>query len=113
MLLQPPQEKRTQSGGEPAARDALSGFSIFAEGFEGRAEMVLVAEVGVLDEIHNALQIEQPIFERRASESKTMLGFQLFDELSDLRAGIFDELCLVENHGAESEFLQFLKIAAK
>ena len=64
-----------------------------------------------MDEIHDAPQIEQAIFQRRAGEREAVLGFQLLHRLRDLRAGVLDELRFVENHGAEGEFLQFLEVA--
>ena len=73
--------------------------------------MFLRAEITGLHEIHDAPQIEQPIFQRRAGERQAMLGLQLLDRLRDLRAGILDELRFVENHRAEGEFLQLLQIA--
>ena len=46
-----------------------------------------------------------PVSARRCSD------LQLLDRLRDLRAGILDELRLVENHRAERKFLQLLQIA--
>ena len=63
--------------------------------------MFLVAEITGLDEINDAPQIEQPIFQRRAGQRKAMLGLQLLHRLRDLRAGVLDELRFVENHRAE------------
>ena len=73
--------------------------------------MFLVAEIAGLDEIHDAPQIQQPVFQRRAGERQAVLGLELLDRLRDLRAGILDELRLVQNHRAEREFLQLLQIA--
>ena len=73
--------------------------------------MFLVAEVTGLDEIHDAPQIEQPVFQRRAREREAMLGLELLDRLCDLRAGILDELRLVQNRRPERKFLQLLQIA--
>src|ERR1035438_6308297 len=80
-------------------------------GFVGLDKLVLVAEVAGLDEIHNAPQIEQAVFQRRASERQPVLGLDLLHRARNLRAGIFDELRLVQNHRAEGEFLQFLQVA--
>ena len=73
--------------------------------------MILAAEVAGLDEIHDAPQVEQAVFERRAGQSEALIGAELFDRLSDLGGGIFDELGLVENDGAELEFLEGLEVA--
>ena len=73
--------------------------------------MLLVAQIARLDEIHDAPQVEQAVFERRAGEGQAMVGFQLFDRLRDLRARVLDELGFVENHGPEGEFLEFLQVA--
>ena len=40
-----------------------------------------------------------------------VLALQLLHRLRDLRAGILDELRLVQNHGAEGELLQLLQVA--
>ena len=73
--------------------------------------MFLVAEVTGLDEIHDAPQIEQPVFQRRAGQRQAVLGLQLLDRLGDLRAGVLDELRLVQNRRAEGELLQLLQVA--
>ncbi len=114
VLFQAAQQQRTQLGGKPFARDALDGLGVFAAfrlvGFE---EMFLVAEVAGLDEIHDAPQIEQPVFQRRAGERDFVLALQLLHRLRDLRAGILDELRLVENDGAEGELVKLLQVAAE
>ena len=126
MLLQPAQQERAQLGRKPLARDALDGLGLFAarqrfdrRGFIGNRrarfvgfdKLVLVAEVAGLDEIHDAPQIEQPVFQRRAGERQPVLGLDLLDRARNLRAGIFDELRLVQNHRAEGELLQLLQVA--
>ena len=42
--------------------------------FVGFEEMFLVAEITGLDEIHDAPQIQQPVFQRRAGEREAVLG---------------------------------------
>ena len=112
VLLQAAQQQRAQLGREPAAGDALGGFGVLAAArLVGLEEMFLVAEVAGLDEIHDAPQIEQPVFQRRAGEREAVLGLQLLDRLRDLRAGVLDELRLVQNHRAEGELLQLLQVA--
>ena len=126
VFLQAAQQQRTQLGRKPFARDALGGFGFLAARrlfhrrgivghlrarFVGFDKLFLIAEVAGLDEIHDAPQIEQPVFQRRAGERQAVLGLELLDRLRDLRAGILDELRLVQNHRAEREFLQFLQIA--
>jgi len=42
-------------------------------------ELLLVAEVAGLDEVHNAPKIEQPVLEGRAGEGQPVVGLELFD----------------------------------
>ena len=79
----------------------------------GVQELFLRAEIAGLDEIHDAPQIEQAVFQRRAGERDLVFALQLLDRLRDLRAGVLDELRLVQDHGAEGEFMQFLQVAAE
>ena len=112
VLLQAAQHERTQLGGKAAARDALRDLGVFAAAARrSRVKCSCVAEITRLDEIHDAPQIEQPIFQRRAGQRQALLGLQLLDRLRDLRAGVFDELRFVENHRAEREFLQLFQVA--
>jgi len=126
VLFQAAQQQRTQPGRKPFARDALGGLGFFApDGRFHRSGLVndrrarfvsfdklfLIAEVAGLDEIHDAPQIQQPVFQRRAGERQAIFGFELLDRLRDLGARVFDELRLVQNHRAERELLQFLQIA--
>ncbi len=126
VLFQAAQQQRAQLGRKPAARNTLGrlgllatrfrrGNGLFAAraGFVRLDKLLLVAEVTGLDEIHDAPQIEQPVFERRAGKREAMFGFELLDRLRDLRARVLDELRLVQNHRAEREFLQLLQIAAE
>src|SRR5690242_6400246 len=113
VFLQTTQEKRTQLRGEPAAGDALGGFSIFAARLIGRGEMVLVAEIVWLNKVDDTPQIQQSILQGRARERKPVLGFQLLYGLRDLCPGVFDELRFVEDHRAKRKLLQFLEITAK
>ena len=79
MLLQPAQQQRAQLGGKFAARDALGGLGIFAAlRLVGVEELFLIAEIIRLDEIHDAPQIQQPVFERRAGEGDFIFALQLF-----------------------------------
>jgi len=50
--------------------------------------LFLIAEVAGLDEIHDAPQIQQPVFERCAGEGQAVFGLELLDRLRDLRARI-------------------------
>src|SRR6185436_13422346 len=103
------QQQRAELGGETAARDALGALSLRAAlRLVGLDEMLLIAEVAGLDEVHDAPQIQQPVFERRAGEGELVLALELLHGLRDLRAGVLDELRLVENHRAERELLQLL-----
>ena len=91
--------------------DSRAFSAVAASRLVGFEKLFLVAEVAGLDEIHDAPQIEQPVFQRRAGERQAVLGLQLLDRLRDLRAGILDELRLVQNHRAEGELLQLLQVA--
>ncbi len=74
-------------------------------------EMFLRAEITGLDEIHDAPQIEQAIFQRRAGEREALIGFQLLHRLRDLRRRVLDELRFVENDRAEGKLLQRFQVA--
>ena len=77
----------------------------------GFVEMLLVAEVAGLYEIHDAPQIEQPVFQRRAGEREALVGLDLLHGLRDLRVRVLDELRFVEHHDAKSELVQLLLVA--
>ena len=111
VFFQPAQQQRTQFRGKPFAGDALFRLRIFTARFIGFQKLFLVAEIAGLDKIHDAPQVQQPVFQRRAGERDAVLGLELLDGLRDLRAGIFDELRLVENHRAERKFIQLFQIA--
>ena len=112
MFFQAAQQQRAQLGGKPAAGDALGGIGVlFAAGLVGFGEMFLGAEVAGLDEINDAPEIEQAIFQRRAGQGEALLGFQLLDRLGHLRARVLDELRFVEDDRAEGEFLQSFQVA--
>ena len=48
-----------------------------------------------------------------ARERQALLGLQLLYRLGNLRAGVLDELRLIEDRRAESELLQFLQVASQ
>ena len=73
----------------------------------------LCAEVAGLDEVDDAPEIEQAVFERGAGEGEALLGLELLDALGDLGAGVLDELGLVENQGLEVELLEFLEVPSQ
>ena len=73
--------------------------------------MVLRAQITRLNEIHDAPEVEQAVFQRRAGQREALVGAKLFDRLGDLRGGVFNELSLVEDDGAELEFLKRCQIA--
>ena len=52
---------------------------VLAARLVGFEELFLVAQVAGLDEIHDAPQIEQPVFQRRAGQRQPVFGFQLLD----------------------------------
>ena len=111
VLLEPAQQQRAQLGREPPAGDALGRFGVLAARLVGLGELLLVAEVAGLDEIDDAPQVEQAVLQRRAGQRQAVLGLQLLDRLRHLRAGVLDELRLVQNHRAEGELLQLLQVA--
>ena len=90
-----------------------AGLGILAARLVGLGKLLLVAEVTGLNEIGDAPQIEQAVLQRRAGERQAMIGLHLLDRLRHLRAGVLDELRLVENQRAERELLQFLEVAAQ
>ncbi len=111
VFLQSAQQQRTQFRRQSSPRNSLFRFGIFAAlRFVSVEELLLITKIAGLDEIHDAPQIEQAIFERRAGQRDFIFALQLLDRLRDLRAGILDELRLVENHCAEGELLQLLQI---
>ena len=54
VLLEPAQQQRAQLGRQPASGDALRRFGVLATGLVGVREVLLVAQVARLDEIHDA-----------------------------------------------------------
>src|SRR6185503_18548933 len=76
-------------------------------------EMFLRAEITGLNEIDDAPKIEQPILQRRASQSQPLIRIELLHRLRDLRRRILDELRFIEHHSAEREFLQRLEVTAQ
>ncbi len=114
-------KRRNMSGRSLAASrrraSALRRFHLLFVAFTTRLigfmEMLLRAEVAGLDEIHDAPQIEQAVFQRSAGQRQPLIGLQLLHRLRDLRGRILDELRFIQYHGAEGELLQRLKITAK
>ena len=114
LAFEPAQHQRSEFRRQPAARDLLGpGRVLAAARFVGFVEIVLRTEIAGLDEIHDTPEIEQPVFQRRAREGETLIGSKLFHRLRHLRGRVLDELRLVEDDGAELEFLQRFKIAAE
>jgi len=66
-----------------------------------------------VDEFHDAPQVEQPVFQRRAGERELVVALERLGRAGDHRLGILDVLRLVENDGAKGEFLQRGEIAAQ
>ena len=102
VLLEPAQKQGAQFCGKPAAGDALLHFGVFhSPRLVGLQEMRLVAEVTRRHKIHDAPQVQQAVLQRRAGERQTMIGFELFDRLRHLRAGVLDELGFIEDYRPE------------
>ena len=75
--------------------------------------MLLVAKIVGLDKIYDAPQIEHAVLDRRAGQRQLVVGLKFLDRLGHLRAGILDELRLVEHDGAEGKLGQLVKVTAK
>jgi hypothetical protein len=95
-----------------AAVDALGG-GVFARRLVGLVEVDLRAEVVRLDEVDDAPEVEQAVFQRGAGEGEAVLGLELLDALGDLGARVLDELRLVQDERLELELLEFLEVAAQ
>src|SRR5713101_4631698 len=111
ILLHASQQQRPQFRREPSSRDALGRFGILSARLINFSELFLIAEVAGLDEIDDAPEIQQAIFQGRTRQRQPVFGLQLLHRLRDLCSGIFDELRFVQYEGAESELLQFFKVA--
>ena len=107
------QHEGPQLGRKAAAGNALFVGGIFAAGLVFLAKFLLAAEVAGLNEVHDAPEVEQTVFQRRAGEGQMLIGLQLFDGVGDLGIRILDELGLVQNDDTEGKFLQCLQIAAQ
>src|SRR5204863_1984904 len=104
----------TKFGGQPPAGDFLSPGGVFTTArFVGLIEVVLRTEITRLNEIHDAPEIEQPVFERRASQREALIRAKLLDRESHLGRWILDELRFVEDDGAEFKLLERLQVAAQ
>src|ERR1043166_4819548 len=114
-LLQTPRQERPQLRRQWAAREPLRGRDLFRIAFATRlirfVKMFLRAEITGLDEIDNAPQVEEPVFQRRAGKREPLVGPQLLHRLRDLRRRVLDELRFVEHDGGELKFLQFRQVA--
>ena len=66
-----------------------------------------------MDEFHDAPEIEQPVFQRRAGQRELVVGLERLGRAGDHRLGIFDVLRLVEDDGAEGKFLERGEVAAQ
>ena len=75
--------------------------------------MILVAEIVGLHEIYDAPEVEHPVLDRRAGQGQLVVGLELLDRLGHLRAGVLDELRLIEHDGTEGELGQLVEITPK
>ena len=101
LLLQAAQHDRPHAAGEQARARAASRAAIVL-----LEELAPVGQVAGMDEFHDAPEIEQPVFQRRAGERELVLGLQRLGRARDHRLGILDVLRLVQDDGAEGKFLQ-------
>ena len=65
------------------------------------AEFRIGAEQSGHEEVENAPQFAQPVFDWRAGQSEAMVGRDLFDRFGHLCGMVFDVLRLVERHQRE------------
>ena len=107
LLFQAAQHDRPHAAGEQRARGLRGAAIVLLE------EFAAVGQVAGMDEFHDAPEIEQAVFQRRAGERELVLGLQRLGRARDHRLGVLDVLRLVENDGAEGEFLQRGEVAAQ
>ena len=105
LLFQAAQHDGPHPAGEKRARRLRRAAVVLLEEFSA------LGQVAGMDEFHDAPEIEQPVFQRRAGERELVLGLERLGRARDHRLGIFDVLRLVENDGAEGKFLQRGEIA--
>ena len=110
IFLHAPQQQRPQFRREPSSRDALGRFGILATRLVSFRELFLIAEITGLDEISDAPEVQQSIFQGCARQRQPVLGLELLHRLRDLCSGIFDELRFVQYERAESELLQLFEV---
>ena len=72
--------------------------------------MLLRTEVAGLDEIGNAPEVKQAVFQWRAGEGQALGGLELLHRLGDLRGRILDELGLIQDDCAKGKLLQRLQV---
>ena len=107
LLFQAAQHDGPHPAGEKRARGLRGAAIVLLQ------ELAAIGQVTGMDKFHDAPKIEQAIFERRAGQRELVIGLERLRRAGDHRLGIFDVLRLVENDGAEGEFLQRGEVAAQ
>ena len=107
LLLEPAEHDRPHAAGEQRARGLRGAAVVLLE------ELAALRQVTGVDEFHDAPQIEQPVFQRRAGKGELVLGLERLGRSGDHRLGVLDVLRLVQDDGAEGEFLERSEVAAQ
>ena len=111
LFLDAAQEQWSQLGGEFPTRDP-GGVLVFLRPTQvvHLAEMILVTEVVGLHEINDAPEVEHSVLDRGAGQGQLVVGLELLNRLSHLRAGVLDELRLIKHNGTKGELGQVVEI---
>ena len=113
LLLHAAQHDRAQLGAETAALGRTVPFGTVALGLVDLVEVLLVAQVSRLREIHDGPKVEHAVFKRGTGEGQTVIGLDLLHSHRHLGRRVLDELSLVEHQGAEVELAQLFKVSTK
>lgn len=113
LALEAAEHERAEFGGKAPTGDFLGPGGILALGLVVLVKIGLGSQVSGLDEIDDAPEIEQSVFQGCSSEGEAVVSTELFDRLGDLGGRVFDELRFVEDDGTELEFLKGGQVAAE
>ena len=69
--------------------------------FIARLEAVVIQEIARHEEIEDRPELRQRVLDGRAGQRKVIASLELLDGMRRFRRGIFDVLCLIEEHIAE------------
>ena len=76
-------------------------------------ELLVGAKIPRHQEVEEGPQLGEPVFNRRAGHREAVLRLQRLDRLRRLRGGVFDVLCLVQQHMRELDALICLHVPAQ